>query len=163
MLRGDQGAHLGSLVLGIAHPKILRRIDKQLHDPVEGTALDEDPAARAAVLPGVGEDGVGSRGRRGLDVGIAEDHVGRLPAELEGDALDRPGCTLHHTPANLSRAREPDLRHVGMLDERLADDSSEADHDVYDTLRDAGLRYQLTESKGRERSQLGGLENYGVA
>ena len=50
---------------------------------------DQDPRACAAVLPGVAEHR--ARGRRGgrVEVGVGEDDVGRLAAELERHALDR--------------------------------------------------------------------------
>ena len=42
----------------------------------------------AAVLAGVAEDGERSGGGGGLEVSVAEDDVGGLAAELEGDPLD---------------------------------------------------------------------------
>ena len=63
-------------------------LDEQLREAVVGGALDEDARAGAAVLAGVVEDGVRRRGGRALEIGVGEDDVGRLAAELERDALD---------------------------------------------------------------------------
>ena len=103
--RRDQRAHLGRLVGRVADLHAAGRVDEQLEEAVVGGALDEDPRARAAVLAGVVEDGVG-RGRGGLlQVGVREDDVRRLAAELERDALDRPGRALHHRRARPRSSR----------------------------------------------------------
>ena len=98
-----------------------------------------------------------------LEVGVGEDDVGRLAAELERDALDRRGGALHHRAAHLGRAGEADLRHVRMLDEAAADDRALADEDVDDALRDPGLEHELGQPQRRQRRQLGGLQDDRVA
>ena len=50
-----------------------------------------------------------------------------------------------------------------MVDEPLADDGAFADDDVQDAFGDAGLECELGEPERRERRQLGGLEDDGVA
>src|SRR5439155_22725132 len=85
------------------------RLDEQLREPVVGRPLDEDPRTGAAVLARVVEDRV-RRGRSGaLEIGVGEDHVRGLAAELEGDALDRGGRALHDALPDLGRAGEADL------------------------------------------------------
>src|SRR4029077_13362852 len=86
-------------------------------EAVVDARLDENPRARAAVLPRVVEDGVRRRCGRALEVGIREDHVGGLATELECHALDRPGGAAHPPLPDLGRAGEPDLRDARMLDE----------------------------------------------
>ena len=81
-----------------------------------------------------------------LQVGVGEDDVGRLAAELERDALDRRGGARHDPLPDLGRAGEADLGDVRMLDEPLADDRSLADDDVQDAFRDAGLERELAEA-----------------
>jgi hypothetical protein len=112
---------------------------------VVGRALDEDAAARAAVLAGVVEDGVGGGGRCCFEVGVGVDHVRGLAAELERDALDRAGGALHYLAADLGRAGEPDLRDAGMLDEPPADDRALADDDIEYALGDLRLQSELGE------------------
>src|SRR5207253_7125030 len=117
--RRDQRAHLRRLVAGIADLQLARRLDEQLDEAIVGRALDEDARARAAVLARVVEDGVRRSGRGLLEVGVGEDDVRGLAAELERDALDRRGGAGHHAPTDLGRAGEADLRAVRMLDEPL--------------------------------------------
>ena len=85
-------------------------------------ALDEDPRARAAVLAGVAEHGHRRRGGGRLDVGVGEDDVRGLAAELERDALDRVGRARGDPAADLGRAGEGDLGDVGVLDQAVAAD-----------------------------------------
>ena len=61
-------------------------------------------------------------GELALEVGVGEDDVRGLAAQLEGDALDRARGAAHHLLPDLGRAREADLRHVRVLDEPRADD-----------------------------------------
>ena len=125
--------------------------------------LDEDARARAAVLAGVVEHRV----RRGrgcpLQIGVREDHVRRLAAELERDALDRRRRALHHLPADLRRAREADLGHVGVGDEPRAHDGALADEDVDDALGDARLQHELREPERGQGRQLRRLQHDRVA
>ena len=72
----------------------VRRRDEILHETIEDRPLDEDAAARATVLAGVGKHAHRRGARRFFDIGIGENDVGRLAAEFEGDAFDaraRPG------------------------------------------------------------------------
>ena len=134
----------------------------QLEKPVVGRLLDEDARASTAVLARVVEDRV--RGGRGgsVEIRVREDDVGRLAAELERHALDRPGGALHDESPDLGRAGEADLRDVGMLDESLPDDRALPDEDVHDALGDPGLEAELGEPQRGERRQLCRLEHDGV-
>ena len=76
---------------------------------------------RAAVLPGVTEDGDGRRRGRFLQVGVGEDHVRGLAAQLEGDALYGACGPCHDALADLRGTRKGDLGDVRMLDEPLPD------------------------------------------
>src|SRR5581483_9186645 len=89
--------------------------------------------------------------------------VGRLPAELERDALDRPGRAFHDAAADLGASGEPDLGDVRMLDEPLADDGSLADDDVEDAFGDARLEGEVGEAERGEWRELRGLEDDRVA
>ena len=83
-------------------------------------ALDQDPRARAAVLAGVAEHRRRRRGRGGLEVGVGEDDVRRLAAELERHPLDRLRGAGGDPAADLGRAGERDLGDVGVLDQAAA-------------------------------------------
>ena len=92
MRRRDEGSHLGRLVRGIADPPGGDGGLEQLEEAVVHAALHEDPAAGAAVLAGVVEHRAGRRRGGPLEVGIREDDVGALAAELERDGLERAGA-----------------------------------------------------------------------
>ena len=86
---GDQRAHLGRVVVGIADSNRGRPVDEQLEEPVVCAPLDEDAGPGAAVLAGVAEDRRRSAGRGRLQIGIREHQVRGLAAELQRDPLDR--------------------------------------------------------------------------
>ena len=130
MLRGDERAHLGLFALRIADLHVACCVDEQLDETVVCRLLDQDARARATVLAGVVEHGVGCRGRCFLEVRVGEDDVRRLAAELERHAFDRSGRALHHAASDFGRAGEPDLRDVGMLDEALSDHAARPDDHV---------------------------------
>ena len=158
----DERAHLGRVVLRVADAHVARRLDEQLGEAVVDGALDEDPRPRAAVLARVVEHGVRRGGGGLLEVGVGEDDVGRLAAELERDALDRPGRAAHHLLPDLGRAGEADLGDVGVLDQPLPDDRALADDDVDDALGEAGLEREVAEPDRGQRRELGRLEHDGV-
>src|SRR5437764_6692924 len=81
--------------------------------------------------------------------------VRRLAAKLERDALDRLRGELADPAADRRRARERDLRHVGVLDQAFADDAARACDDVEHALRQARIERDLLELERRERGQLG--------
>ena len=84
------------------------------------------------------------RGRGGrLEVGVREDHVRGLSAELERHALDRLRGEGSDLPADLGRAGERDLGDVGVLDDPLADRAPGPADDVQDALRQAGIEREL--------------------
>src|SRR5205814_6321257 len=102
---------------------------------VDGASLHEDPRARAAVLACVPEDGERRGGGRALEIRVGEDDVRRLAAELERDALDRLRRDLADPTPDGGRAREGDLRDVGVRDEPLADHAPWPGDDVEHALR----------------------------
>ena len=68
----------------------------------------------------VEEDGVGRARDRELEVGVLEDDVRRLAAELERDFLQIVRGGLDDQLAHLGRARERDLVDLRMRRERRA-------------------------------------------
>src|ERR1700751_2047310 len=59
---------------------------------------------------------------RNPKVGVVEQDIGRLAAQLERDALHCPGAVAHDRLANPDRARERDLSHVRVAYELGPDD-----------------------------------------
>src|SRR5262249_31352359 len=92
-----------------------------------------------------------------------EDDVRRLAAELERDALDRPGRARHDAPTYLGRPGEADLCDIRMLDEPLPDDRALPDEHVDDAVGNPRVVDQLREAQCRQRRQLRRLEHDRVA
>src|SRR5207249_7596097 len=113
-----------------ADAELLHGALQQLEKTVDGGALDEDPRPGATVLARIPEDGDGRCSRGPHEVRVREDDVRRLAAQLERDALDGLRGELADPAADGRRARERDLRHVGVLDQALADDPPGAGDDV---------------------------------
>ncbi len=163
MLGRDQRAHLGGRILGVTYSQPGGGIHEQPDEPVVDRALDQDPGAGAAVLPGIPEDSARSRRRRPLQVAVLEDDVRRLAAQLQGDPLDPVRSTAHDLPADLGRPGEADLGDVGVLDQAIAHHPPGAHHHVDHPLGDARLEYELREAQRRQRGQLRRLEHGRVA
>src|SRR5215212_1585916 len=162
VLGGDERAHVGRLVEWVADAEAL---DRRLHEGeevVEDAPLDEDARAGATVLPGVAEDGGWSFAGGLLEVGVGEDHVRRLAAELEGYALYGACGALGDPPPHLGRSGEGDLRDVRTLDQALPDFAPRPDDDVHDAPRDSGLPGYALERDGGQGREPGGLEDEGV-
>ena len=103
-------------------------------------AVEQQPRARGARLPGIQEYPDGHGVHRLLEVGVREHDHRRLAATLDGDPLEVAGAELHEPAADLARAGEADLVDVGVGCQRLADDLALADHAVRHTRRQRSMR-----------------------
>ena len=70
-----------------------------------------------------------------LDVGVSEDDVGALAAELERQPLDVAGAAGHDLLADLGGPGEHDLAHQRVVDQALADHAALARQHLEDALR----------------------------
>src|SRR6185503_5798521 len=109
----DERAHLRLLVERVAGLHPARRLREAVDDRVVERLLDEDPRARVAALAGRVVDRIDGARDRGVEVGVGEEDVRALTAELERDALHRLGAKPHDLRARPRRAREGDLVHAG--------------------------------------------------
>src|SRR5215208_3781777 len=160
---GDQRSHLRLLVKRVPDPETLYHGLHEREELVEGAFLDQDARASAAILPGVTEDGDGRRSGGLLQVGVGEDHVRGLAAQLQGDALYGACGSCHNTLADLRRTSEGDLGDVRVLDEPLPDLSPRTDDDVDDTLGNTCFEGYALELQGTQRRELRRLEDERVA
>ena len=144
-------------------PAVWVALREQLHDLLVDRALDEDPAAGAAVLAGVVEHGIGGLAREALQVGVREHHVGALAAQLQADLLDGARGQPQDLLPGARLARERDLADTRMRREGRAGDRAGPGDDVHDTRREPGLQAQLTEPERRERRPRRRLEDRGIA
>src|SRR5579864_4691342 len=125
--------------------------------------LDEQARAGGADLALAVEDAVVGALHRGVEIGVGEDDVRRLAAQLEGDTLDGGGGAAHDVAPDLGRAGEGDLGHLRVLDQGVADRRAAARDDVQDARRQAGLGRQLGELERRQRRVGGRLVHHRVA
>ena len=124
----DQRADLGALIERIAHDERLRGRGERLDEGVVNARLDQDPTARAAILPGVAEDGEQRFLHAAREIGVGEDDARRLAAELERGALDVGGAEPEDLGAVRGIAGEGDLHDVRVRDQRRADAVARARH-----------------------------------
>ena len=97
-------------------------------------------------------------------VGVVEDHEGRLAAELEEDLLERLGGRRHDLPAGGRRAGEADLVHPGVGRQQRAHRVLGRGHDVDHARGDVGLLGdEPPEHRGAPRGVRRRLEHHGVA
>ncbi len=99
---------------------------------------------------------------RGLEVGVGQDDVRALAAELERHPLQRPAALGADLAAHGGRAGEGHLVDAGVVDQRRPRLAVAGEH-VYRALREAGLKRQLAEAKAGQRRLLGGLEDQRTA
>ena len=89
--------------------------------------------------PALPKTAIGAARRGRSEVGVGEDDVGRLAAELERHPLDRRRGPGRDPAADLGRAGEGDLGDVGVLDEPLPADAAGPGDDVEHALGQPGL------------------------
>ena len=125
--------------------------------------LDEEPAAGGAALAAVEVDRVEGAGDGVVHVGVGEDDVGALAAELEGRPLERLGRLALDDLGGIDVAGEGDLVDVGMGDQGRAGGLAEAVDQVDHARRETGLDGELADAERGQRGLLGGLHDHGVA
>ena len=147
----DERAHLRLRVQRVADLQLTRLGAEGAHELVVERLLDEDARAGLAALAG----GVVDRPRRARDrrfeVGVGEDDVRALAAELQGDALDRVRAEAHDLAARLRRACERDLVDARVPHEVRAGRRPVARHDVDDAGRKSHLGRELRQPERRRR------------
>ena len=159
----DERAGLGVGVERAAEANVLRPADQLLDDLVVDAVLDHEPRAGRADLSGVQEDRREGVVDRGVEVGVGEDDVGVLAAELERHALHRGRRGRHDAPAGDDPAGEGDEVDLGSLGEGRADAVTGAQHEVGDPVGQAGVGERPHEPRRRRRGELARLEHEGVA
>ena len=160
---GGERAEVRRRVERVAGAQLPGQRDEPLDDRVQHGPLDEQPRRRDAGLARVVEDAPDAAAHGGVEVGVGEDDVRRLAAELEHDLLERrrrepsrpcgPSATLpvNEMPSMPGCAAEQRARRAGAGD------------DVDEPGGDAGLDRQLRHAQRRERRQLGRLHDDAVA
>ena len=120
--------------------------------------VHEQARARVAGLAGVVVDRLVGALDRHVEVGVGQDDVGRLAAQLERDPLERAAGLGADLAPDGGRAGERDLVDVLVVDQRRAGLAVAGDH-VEHALGQPRLERQLAQPQARQRRLLGGLEH----
>ena len=163
LLLAHQRAHLAVLVEGRADLDGHGPAHELADEAVVDGALDDETRAGRADLAGAGEDADQRAVDGGLEVGVGEDDVGALAAQLEADLLHVVGALAHDVLADLDRARE---RHH--VDERrgrevVADLAAGTGDHLEDALGKPDLLEDPRQLEVGERADAGRLEDHHVA
>src|SRR5262249_25413481 len=121
LLLRDEGAEARLGVERVARRHLAGALDDLLHERVVDRLLNQQARARGAQLALPVEDPVARALRGGVQVGVGEDDVRRLAAELHRDALDGPRRGAEDRLARLGLAGEGDLVDARVLGHRLPD------------------------------------------
>ena len=141
---------------------LLQRCRDALDHLVVGAALHQQARARRAALAGVLDQRLHDRGDRLVEVGVGEDDVGGLAAELELDRDQASRAGLGDLRAGRGGADERHVVDGGVARQRRAG-RAVAGRDLDQPARHARLLGQLGEAQRGDRGQLGRLDDHGVA
>lgn len=104
-----------------------------------------------------GSDGLGH-------VGVGEDDIGRLAAELEADLLEiRIGSGSHNAATSSSRTSEGDFADVRVRGDGMASGGTVARQNVDDARREASLDNELGDAEGVDGCLLRRLKNDNIS
>lgn len=158
------GALEGLLVEGVANLVLLGAGLESSHELVVDALLDVHTRTGAAALAVVVVDTKVDPVDGLLNVGVVEDNVGGLAAQLQGNLLQVGASSgLHDGAADSGGASEGDLVDAHVRGDGGTSDLAEASDNVQDTSGEAGLLDEGSKSQGRQRGLLSGLEDNGVA
>lgn len=129
----------------------LKASGKLAHELVVDAFLNEDARARAADLALIEENADLGAFDRLVELGVVEDDVGGLAAELERARNQALGGRFGDTVADLGRAREGELVKARVVEHGLARAGAAAGDDV-DDARGQHLIEELAELEERKRA-----------
>ncbi len=154
---------LGLLVEGSTEPDRAGPRDQLVDELVVDRLLDQEPGTGRADLAGVQEHRGQREVERRLTVGVGEDDVGVLAAELERDPLHRARGRGHQGPAGGQAAGERDQVDARVGGQGRTGRGARPEHEVADPRRQSGLLQEAHQVDRGVRGQLAGLEHEGVA
>jgi len=159
-------SHRADLRLGVErvpHHLTADEGGEPLLDLVQPVAGHDEAGRRGAGLPVV-DVGRAHRGvDGGVEIGVRAQHERRLPAELEGDALDRLRRKLGDADAGRGGAGEADQVDVGVLHEDLTRLGAPAGDDVEHARRQSQLVDHVGHRVRRQRCHAARLDHRGAA
>ena len=144
-----------------------RQRAKRRREPLEqlvvARALDQQPAARRARLPGVLHDRVDDHRDRRVEIGVGEHDLRTLAAELERHRAVALRRFLRDQRAGRRRAGERQVVDARMLREREPGLAAEPGDDVERAVGEAGAGRELGDAQERQARVLGRLDDARVA
>ena len=143
LLRVGQRAHLGGGLERVAEDDLARPRRDPLDQLVMDVLVDDQPRTGHAGLPGGREDAGDDAVRGRFEVGVPEDDLRGLAAELERHPREVAGRALGDVDAGLGRAGERDLVDARVAHERAPDRRPVAGDDVEHAVGDARLGHEL--------------------
>src|SRR5580765_8492076 len=150
LLAADERAHFRVAVERHAHFDGARLLHHRVEKALVDRSLDENAAAGRTDFALVEEDAEQRAFDRNLEIGVREEDVRRLAAELERNLLQRVRRAAHDRLADFHAAGESDLVDIGMSDDRCAGDFSPSSDNVDHAGRKAGVGET---GRQRERGQ----------
>src|SRR2546430_12872291 len=159
---GHERSHLGFRLHRIAHPVLLRRTGECVDERIVQRPFHEQARARRTTLAGISKSALDGGGRGLCYIGIGEDDVRALAAELERNALDPVGCDLEQAHASARLSGEGDLVDQWMPRHVLADFCAWSRQYVEYPARHAGVHCEPTQQQRCERCIARRLEDDGA-
>ena len=141
----------------------LEGLAEALEQRLVDALLDQHARAGRAGLAGVLHDGVDQHRHGGVEVGVGEDDLRALAAELQRDRAVPLGRDLLDQRADLRAAGEADVVDARVARQRVADLVAVAGDDVERAGRKAGLGRQLRHADQRQAGVFGRLDHADVA
>ena len=145
----------------VADPHPADRHLQQLHEAVVGRPLDEDARPGAAVLPALSNTAIGAEAAARSRSASAKTMLALLPPSSRVRRF--MGRTAGHDPlADLGRAGEDDLAHVGVVDQALAGDPP-SPGTTWNTSSGNPASSEGGQAQGGQGREAGRLEHHRVA
>ena len=151
LLARDDRAELRAGLEPVSETRLGGPVGERRDHVIELVAMHEQAAARVAGLAGVEVDPLERAADRAVHVGVREDDVGRLAAQLEGYPLERAPRLGPDLASHLGRAGEGDLVDSRVVDERRTGLAITGE-DIYHAGWEARLERQLAESHRGQRA-----------
>ena len=163
MCLGDEGTGLGVLIERSAEADLLGTLHEAADEFLGDGILDDESGAGRTHLTGVDEGAVESIIQSRIEVGIGEDDVRVLAAELKGDLLDRVGGVAEQQTTGDEATGERDHVDVLMRRQRGTGIGTRTEDEVAGSSRQTELFEHLHGEDRRVRGELGRLEDESVA
>ena len=108
------------------------------------------------------ENSAGYAWNADAEISVLEYDIGRFAAKFQRDFFQVMGCSIHDQFAHFGGARERDFINLRVGGESASSSFPVAGYDVDHAIRKASFTNQFSETNGRKRCLLSGLEHDGA-